>query len=139
MSVLALGHCHSSRCGLAAMQRGHRHRLRHRRYCCSSLFLGRLGLHPRRRAPGLDDAAHEAPSQLKCDGHWHATQRARSKIFNLCPSKTQIAMSSHPIRLGPGTRAGPTPCYSLGVHVPGLSESLVQHHGSTLPQYNDDS
>ena len=41
----------SSRCGLAAMQRGYSHRL-HRSYCC--LFLGRSGLYPggRRRALG---------------------------------------------------------------------------------------
>ena len=41
----------SSRYGLAAMQRGHCHRL-HRRYCC--LFLGRSGLYPGGPALGCE-------------------------------------------------------------------------------------
>ena len=69
--------CHgSSRCGLAALQRGHRHRL-HRRYCC--LFFGRSGVYydPGGRA----SAAALGPRVPR--PRMLATQRARSEIFKL--------------------------------------------------------
>ena len=47
----------SSHCGLAALQRGHRHRL-HRRYCC--LFFGRSGLDDYILAAVPSGAAQEA-------------------------------------------------------------------------------
>ena len=49
----------SSRCGLAALQRGHRHRV-HRRYCC--LFFGRSGLYPGGRALGCGPGGTLLPS-----------------------------------------------------------------------------
>ena len=97
----------SSRCGLAALQRGHRHRL-HRRYCC--LFFGRSGLYPQwRPCPGPRAAA-----ALGCGGPGgtpQATRRARSEIFKLSlhggPGSESDAAAGALSRRRPGPLAGP--------------------------------
>ena len=90
-----------SRCGLAALQRGHhdRHHL-HRRYCC--LFFGRSGLYPggRARASG---AAQEARYPAGTLGDIQAVTEYRTTPFKLNVSRlARVSESLVDAGRGPG-------------------------------------
>ena len=61
----------------------------HQRYCC--LFLGRSGLYPRLRAAAVP--------QARLRPRRHATQRARSEIFKLSPSRALSLTQLNPSHL----------------------------------------
>ena len=65
----------SSRCGLAALQRGYRHCL-HRRFCC--LFLGRSGLYPGGRALGCGPGGTLPSGHARRYSSCHSVTSARA-------------------------------------------------------------